>query len=74
MYFFKDANGKIVVVNRKKNADVFAFPKTLWKFDYLPESKVSNTCSLVSTLLKINRNQYLMPFEVQPILIATVGI
>lgn len=38
------------------------------------ESKVSNTCSLVSTLFKINRNQYLMPFEVQPILIATVGI
>lgn len=29
MYFFKDANGKIVVVNRKKNADVFVFPKTL---------------------------------------------
>lgn len=29
MYFFKDANGKIVVVNRKTNADVFVFPKTL---------------------------------------------
>lgn len=29
MYFFKDANGQIVVVNRQKNGDVFTFPKTL---------------------------------------------
>ena len=29
MYFFKDANGQIVVVNRQKNANVITFPKTI---------------------------------------------
>lgn len=38
------------------------------------QSKVSNTCSLVSTLFKTNRNQYFMSFEIQAILIITVGI